>query len=55
MRFYFEIRSAGVFDVIQADCLKDAQQKLMYSGYAPFYNQIQWLLPNTPQKSGTQS
>lgn len=45
-RFYFEIKSAGVFDVIKAESLKDAQQKLMYSGYAPFYNQIQWLLPN---------
>lgn len=45
-RFYFEIKSASVFDVIKAESLKDAQQKIMYSSYAPFYNQIQWLSAN---------
>ena len=45
-RFYFEIKSASVFDVIKAESLKDAQSKVMHSGYAPFYNQIQWLSAN---------
>lgn len=46
-RFYFEIKSAGIFDVIKAESLKDAQHQLMHSWYAPFYGQIQWLTTNS--------
>lgn len=40
-RFYFQV--LGRFDCIYAVSRLEAQHKLMYSSYAPYYRYIQWL------------
>ncbi len=40
-RFYFQV--LGRVDCIYAVSRVEAQHKLMYSNYAPYYRYVQWL------------
>jgi|GEM_PF-1427443 hypothetical protein len=46
-QFYFQIRSASVIESITAHTMTEAKQIAEQSGWLPWWDEIEWLNPET--------
>jgi hypothetical protein len=46
-QFYFQIRSASVIESITAHTMTEAKQIVKQSGWLPWWDEIEWLNPET--------